>query len=83
MHPAVQFTGRTVSDRLSTPRPEATIMQGDGSQQPSNSSWCDVSNLSIDPVDDCTFWYTSQYYQTDSTSFWNTRIASFRFTSCH
>jgi plastocyanin len=38
--------------------------------------------MSVDPVDDCTFWYTSEYLTVDGTFNWHTRIASFRFPSC-
>jgi hypothetical protein len=38
--------------------------------------------MSIDPVDDCTFWYTNQYYKTDSLESWSTRVVSFKFPSC-
>ena len=33
--------------------------------------------MSIDPVDDCTFWYTNQYLKATGTFNWSTRIASF------
>jgi hypothetical protein len=34
-------------------------------------------------VDDCTFWYTNEYYKATSTSGWATRIGAFKFTgSC-
>jgi hypothetical protein len=35
--------------------------------------------MAVDPVDDCTFWYTQEYYATTSARGWQTRIASFRF----
>jgi len=38
--------------------------------------------MSVDPVDDCTFWYTNEYYATTSSFNWNTRIAAFKFDSC-
>src|SRR5207302_2909806 len=44
--------------------------------------WGDYSDLTVDPVDDCTFWYTSEYYQTTGTFSWKTRIGSFKFPSC-
>jgi hypothetical protein len=40
--------------------------------------------MTIDPSDDCTFWYTGTYYPTTSDpNDWHTRIGSFRFTNCH
>jgi hypothetical protein len=42
--------------------------------------------MSVDPSDDCTFWYTNEYYtlasQQSSTQGWLTRIGSFKFPSC-
>jgi len=38
--------------------------------------------LDVDPLDDCTFWYTSQYYQTTSVAGWRTRVASFKHPEC-
>ncbi|MFQ5349375.1 MAG: hypothetical protein ACE5EG_02900, partial [Thermoanaerobaculia bacterium] len=44
---------------------------------PSNNRWGDYSALSVDPADDCTFWYTNEYYPSSSVSNWQTRIGSF------
>jgi hypothetical protein len=38
--------------------------------------------MSIDPSDDCTFWYTNEYLASDGSFNWNTRIASFKFPGC-
>jgi hypothetical protein len=35
----------------------------------------------LDPADDCTFWYTQEYYQSTSRADWKTRIGSFKFPS--
>src|SRR5205085_5492273 len=47
--------------------------------------WGDYSSMSVDPVDDCTFWYANEYYrqgQGGNTNFdWSTRIASASFSS--
>jgi hypothetical protein len=37
--------------------------------------------MNVDPSDDCTFWYTQEYVANSSSS-WETRIASFKFPSC-
>src|SRR5207244_1075273 len=36
----------------------------------------------VDPVDDCTFWYTQQYYATTSLAGWSTFIGWFKFPTC-
>jgi hypothetical protein len=38
--------------------------------------------MQIDPVDNCTFWYTNQYEPATGGLNWHTRIASFKFPSC-
>jgi uncharacterized repeat protein (TIGR01451 family) len=38
--------------------------------------------MSMDPEDDCTFWYTQEYVQTTGGADWQTRIASFKFPAC-
>jgi hypothetical protein len=82
MHPAIKFTGRIPTDTLGAMETEATIQTGSGSQQSPNPWWNDVSSLSVDPVDDCTFWYSNEYYKADGAYTWSTRIASFKFTGC-
>jgi hypothetical protein len=37
--------------------------------------------MTVDPADDCTFWYTNQYL-TVTGSNWLTRIGAFRFPTC-
>jgi hypothetical protein len=81
MYPAIRYTGRVPSDPLGTLETEASIIEGTGSET-AGHGWGDYSNMSIDPEDDCTFWYTGEYLQTSGSSNWNTRIASFTFPSC-
>ncbi len=38
--------------------------------------------MQVDPVDDCTFWYTQEYMKTTGSFNWNTRIANFKFSTC-
>ena len=38
--------------------------------------------MTVDPVDDCTFWYTQEYLVTNGAFNWNTRIANFKFPGC-
>ncbi len=80
INPGIRYTGRTPDDELGTLEDEKCIIAGTGSQT-SSSRWGDYSSMTIDPVDDCTFWYTAEYYQTDGGN-WTTRIASFQFPNC-
>lgn len=81
-HPGINFTGRLVTDPLNTMESEINVITGGGSEQAPNYRWGDYTSMAIDPVDDCTFWYTNQYYKTDSLESWSTRVVSFKFPSC-
>jgi hypothetical protein len=82
MHPAIRYTGRVPTDTLGTMESEVSIYAGTGSQTQNLSRWGDYSSMSIDPADDCTFWYTTEYLPSNGSFNWNTRIASFKFPSC-
>lgn len=77
MYPAIRYTGRLLNDPLGTMgQGEVEIIAGGGSQIGSNR-WGDYSAMTIDPTDDCTFWYTGEYYST-SGNVWRTRVAAFK-----
>jgi len=88
--PSLRYTGRVAADPLGTLESEKTVITGAGSQLPSSVCpasdcafrWGDYSAISLDPVDDCTFWYTNQYLKSSGSFNWHTRIASFYFPSC-
>ena len=80
-YPSIAYAGRLATDppgQLS--QGEATLIAGTGSQLAGR--WGDYSMLAIDPVDDCTFWYTSEYLTTTGGAPWQTRVGSFRFPTC-
>lgn len=80
MSPAIRYAGRLAGEAPNQlPQNEAELFQGPGSQTGS-ARWGDYSALSVDPVDDCTFWYTQEYATSGSN--WRTRIGSFKFPSC-
>ncbi len=86
--PSVRYTGRKKNDPLGQMTlGESTLIGGDGVQTTTNSRWGDYTSLNLDPVDDCTFWYTNEYYthagQTGSSVGWQTRVASFKLPKCH
>ncbi|HET6313649.1 MAG TPA: S-layer homology domain-containing protein, partial [Chloroflexia bacterium] len=79
--PAIRYTGRLATDPLNLmAQGEATLYPGYGSQT-ANARWGDYSMMGIDPVDDCTFWYTQEYYGATG-QYWQTRVGKFRFASC-
>jgi len=55
------------------------------SYQGGYSRWGDYSSVSVDPTDDCTFWYTNEYVTPPVLSFdylWQTVIGEFSFPGC-
>lgn len=82
LNPGIRFTGRSASDPLGTLSSELTIQDGTGSQNGGLTRWGDYSALSVDPVDDCTMWYTTEYLKASGSFNWSTRMGNFKFTSC-
>jgi hypothetical protein len=81
-YPSIRVTGREAAD---TPgvmtTSELELHAGTSAQTFGHSpeQWGASNSLSVDPVDDCTFWVTAAFAEDGG---WNTRIASFRFPSC-
>ena len=82
INPAIRYATRLAGDALNTLSNETVVVQGTGSQTSNLSRWGDYSHLSVDPVDDCTFWYTSEYLKANGTFNWSTRIHSFKINGC-
>jgi len=83
VYPSVRYTGRLATDPLNQmPQGEGSLVVGSGVQESSYYRWGDYSMMGIDPVDDCTFWYTQEYMQTTGYNTWSTRIGAFRFPNC-
>ena len=82
LHPAIGVTGRAPTDTLGAMQTENVILQGGGSQTANLSRWGDYSAMTVDPVDDCTFWYTNEYLKANGTFNWSTWIYSFKLTGC-
>jgi hypothetical protein len=84
VYPSVAITGRQFSDDLGTMGAEIILVDGTGSQTrtPPLYRWGDYSTMSVDPVDDCTFWYTGEYHKTSDRLPWSTWIAAFKFDNC-
>ncbi|MBZ5704028.1 MAG: hypothetical protein LAN63_01620 [Acidobacteriia bacterium] len=79
--PTVVYTGRVPGDPAGMLESPKVVVKGTGVQSGSNR-WGDYSSMSVDPADDCTFWYSQEYAKTNGTN-WATRMVSFKFNSCH
>jgi hypothetical protein len=83
LFPSVRYASRQAGDAAGTmPGGEVSCHEGTGAQTASNNRWGDYSSMSVDPTDDCTFWYTQEYYQNTGSFDFNTRICSFKFADC-
>jgi len=81
IHPQVRYTGRMATDPINTMSlGEGHIFDGAGSQTATSNRWGDYSDMTVDPVDDQTFWFTTEYYDTVSSFNWRTRIGSFKLS---
>lgn len=61
---------------------EAVLYAAAGSQTATSSRWGDYSSMSVDPLDECAFWYAQEYYATTASFAWRTRIGRFVFPGC-
>lgn len=81
--PSIYMTGRLATDAINTMGAEVQVQAGAGSQDANGGNrWGDYSSLTLDPIDQCTFYYTNEYLKTTGSFNWSTRIASYRFPSC-
>jgi hypothetical protein len=79
--PSIRYATRTPADPAGTLEAEQTMQAGGGSQTGSNR-WGDYSTMTVDPADDCTFWYTNEYYSANATTDWKTKIGKFVAPEC-
>ena len=85
--PSVRYTGRNADDPQGEMRNEGVCVDGAGVQTFVDSTgragrWGDYSSMSVDPVDQCTYWMTVEYISVTGTANWENRICSFQFPDC-
>jgi hypothetical protein len=83
MFPSVAVAGRQFTDPQGTLSPEQYAVNGTGSQPSTANRWGDYSTMSIDPTDNCTFYYTTEYYMVTQQFDWSTDISSWKFANCN
>jgi len=76
-----RFTGRLFSDpRGQMTLRETVLVEGEAAQT-TTVRWEDYATMTMDPSDDCTFWYVGDYFKKDAATY-STRIGSFRLPGC-
>jgi hypothetical protein len=84
-YPSIRYTGRAAGDPLGQmTQTEQVAYTGTGPQTEVEGRWGDYSDLTVDPSDGCTFWYTQEYLAADTVVIgtWRTRVVSFTFPGC-
>lgn len=84
-YPSIRWTAWQLGDPLGVLRAERVIQAGSGSQKNGGyklSRWGDYSSMTVDPVDDCSFWFTTEYLIADGVFNWSTRIAKLKLPGC-
>ena len=77
VYPSIRYTGRRAGDTPGTMSlAEQSIMEGQYAQTTGNR-WGDYANMSVDPENDQTFWFTSEYIVAANAR--RTRIAQISF----
>ena len=85
-YPSIRYTGRLKNDAPGQLiSGEAILKDGltfqDNANGVPDGPWGRQSSMTVDPVDECVFWYTNMYYDTSNTQ-WQTYIGWFSFSAC-
>ena len=84
--PGIRFAGRVQNDALTgtvgSLEQEIHLVDGTGSQTSGLNRWGDYSAMRVDPSDDKTFYYTTEYLKNDGTFNWSTAISKIQFSTC-
>lgn len=86
-HPSIAWTGRLGTDPLGTMGQGETIVEAGVANAPDDygsnrARWGDYTSMTVDPTDDCTFWYVNEVEPLGTAFSWDTYIQSFKFPSC-
>ncbi|HSQ26242.1 MAG TPA: hypothetical protein VLM80_03855 [Anaerolineales bacterium] len=98
LNPSIYYAGRLKSDAAGVlaqgenilyPRPVGAVFTGPQLDNDAvfDGPWGRQSQMSVDPLDECVFWYTNMYYDPleigqVETPLWRTRIGWFSFPEC-
>ena len=77
--PSIVVAGRGQQDTINQLQTELTAVTGAGSQTGGLTRWGDYSTMQVDPSDESTFWFTTQYLSANGSFNWRTRVVSYKF----
>jgi hypothetical protein len=81
-HPGIKASWWNLAQQ--TQPKELNIINGVGDEE-NSARYGDYNSMTVDPVDDCTFWFVAQYFQQNQTGNqinWDTRIGNFKISTC-
>jgi hypothetical protein len=79
--PGQRFAARMAGDPLGTLPLQETVLAEGQAPQSNSLRWEDYTQTAIDPVDDCTIWYTGDYLRAGEAHY-STRIGAFLIPGC-
>jgi hypothetical protein len=81
--PSILYAYRAPGDPVGTLGNETSIQVGPGSQTGTLARWGDYATISVDPVDGCTFVFTTEFLPANGSFNWTTYIHSFKLSTCN
>ena len=79
MYPSIAIAGPLQSGT----NPSALLVVPGNGSQTNTSLWGAHADLSLDPTDDCEFWFTAEYVPSTTPGYdWSTRVVKFHFNTC-
>jgi hypothetical protein len=82
MHPSIASSYLNLQN-IGAPT-ELNLWSGTGDEE-NSYHWGVYSSMTVDPTDDCTFWYVNEYFGNDQIGIevnWQTRISNFKLPGC-
>lgn len=76
-YPSIYYAGRLSTDPLGTMPYYEYVIRDATNSKTNNERWGDYAGIGVDPADDCTFWFTTEYGCCGYS-----RIAAFKFDQC-
>jgi hypothetical protein len=81
-HPGIKASWWNLSSQS---KPKELLVFSGGGDEEDSEHWGDYSSMTVDPVDQCTFWYVTEYFahnETRQSINWTTRIGNFKVSTC-
>jgi hypothetical protein len=82
VHPGIRAASWSLVNQT---KPHEINIQTGGGDSEDSVRWGDYTSMTVDPVNECTFWYVNEYLQSNQTNgaiTWDTRIANFSISGC-